>query len=149
MRQRGFTLVELVAVLVLMGVLAVVAVGRFDPADFRLREARGELLSALRFAQEQSLAHTGDTPFAVSLNSTGFAVVQGGAPVADPQTGNGYARTWGNVRLDRSGSIAFDGYGEPSLGGGLAWGGNGLPIGMSSGDATAVVTVERLTGYVR
>lgn len=149
MRQRGFTLVELVAVLVLMGVLAVVAFGRFNPADFQLREARGELLSALRHAQELSLSHTGATPFAVNLSGNGFSVVQGGAPVTDPQTAGSYTRTWGNVSLGQIGSIVFDGYGEPSLGGALGWSGNTLPIGMSSGSATATVSVERVTGYVR
>lgn len=56
--QRGFTLVELVAVLVLVAVLAVVALPRFEGAlALRGTAWRDQVLAALRHAQHLSQGH--------------------------------------------------------------------------------------------
>lgn len=55
--QRGFTLAELVIVLVVTGVLAVVAVPKFfDSSAFAARGARDFVASAMRYAQKSAIA---------------------------------------------------------------------------------------------
>ena len=55
--QRGFTLIELVMVLVLAGVLAVFAAPRlFSTGDFNARGFQDETLSLLRYAQKAAIA---------------------------------------------------------------------------------------------
>ena len=150
MRQRGFTLIELIAVLVIMVTLAVVAMGSFNPNDYQLSAARDELVGALRYAQEMSLSHTGANDYQVTLTAGGYSVTQAGVPIPHPLTGAGsYDSNWSNVVLDSTGTIGFDGYGEPWLGGGLAWGGNQLSVTLSVGNASGIVRVERVTGFVR
>lgn len=56
--QHGFTLVEMIAVMVLVGILAVVALPRLDSAGiFTELEYRDEIAAALRFAQKSAVAH--------------------------------------------------------------------------------------------
>ena len=150
MRQRGFTLIELVAVMVIIATLAVVAMGNFNPNDFDLSAARDELAGVLRYAQEMSLSHTGVTDYQVTLTATGYSVTQGGAPITNPITGAGaYNSNWSNVALGSSGTVSFNGYGEPTLSGGLGWSGNQLAISVAVGNVSDTLLVERVTGFVR
>lgn len=56
-RQRGFTLVELVVVLALMGILAGIGAARFsDRRPFAVSAAADQLVSALRTAQATAVA---------------------------------------------------------------------------------------------
>ncbi|MEK8029502.1 prepilin-type N-terminal cleavage/methylation domain-containing protein [Ideonella sp. DXS29W] len=56
--QAGFTLIELIAILILVGVLAVVALPKFDTAlSLRNDTARDEVVAALRYAGQTALSH--------------------------------------------------------------------------------------------
>jgi len=150
MHQRGFTLIEMIAVVVIMATLAVVAIGSFNPNDYELSAVRDELVGALRHAQSLSLSHTGATNYEVALTGTGYSVTQGGAPIAHPVTGaSSYNSSWSNATLGSSGTISFDGYGEPSLAGGLTWSGNQLLVTVSVGNVSDSLRLERITGFVR
>lgn len=150
MQQRGFTLIEMIAVMVIMATLAVVALGSFNPNDYALSAARDELVGALRYAQSMSLSHTGATHYEVTLTTTGYGVTQGGVAIAHPVTGAGaYNSSWSNVTLGSGGTVSFDGYGEPALAGGLAWSGNQLAVTVGVGDVSDTLLIERITGFVR
>ena len=56
-RLRGFTLIELIMVIVILGVLAVFAAPRiFNSGDFNARGFHDETLSLLRYAQKTAIA---------------------------------------------------------------------------------------------
>ena len=102
--QRGFTLIELIMVIVMLGVLAVFAVPRiFNTGDFTARGFHDETMSLLRYAQKTAIAQR--RTVCVALNYTGVtlridtntppdgvcdAVL---APANTPRGGNGLAGT--------------------------------------------------------
>ena len=73
MRQRGFTLIELIMVMVMVGVLAVFAAPRlFNSDDFYARGFHDETLGLLRYAQKTAVAQR--RTVCVNLNPTGVTL---------------------------------------------------------------------------
>lgn len=54
-RSRGFTVVELIVVMVLVGIFVATFVPRIGFTEFRRNSARAELISMARYAQESAL----------------------------------------------------------------------------------------------
>lgn len=148
--QQGFSLIELIMVMVIIGALSVVAMAKFNPDSFEAAAVSGELISAMRYAQEKSMSNTGATDYQITLTGGGYSVTQGGAAIPHPVTGvAGYTSAWSGVTLSPTGTISFDGYGTPSLGGALAFSANQEVISVSVGAESRNVTIEQLTGFVR
>lgn len=75
LHQTGFTLVELIIVIVIMGILAGVAAPRFfDQAAFNERAYYDDTLAALRYAQKLAVA-TG-CPVQVTLTNSDYTLMQ-------------------------------------------------------------------------
>lgn len=143
-RQSGFTLIELIMVIVIMGALSAVAISKFNRSAFDVVAASGELVQAIRYAQDKSMSHSGATNFQIAITSTGYTVSQGGASITHPVDGSAaYTKTWTDIALDTTATIIFDAYGSPV---GL---GAPLTITLSKGSDSDTVTVENVTGFVR
>lgn len=72
--QRGFTFIELVTVIALLGIIAVVALPRLIGADaFGAEEVARQFIAGARLAQQQAMAHTnGTVALDVARDSTGY-----------------------------------------------------------------------------
>jgi len=150
LQPRGFTLVELVVTMIVIGIMAVVAIPRMSGiGTFDARGAADQATAYLRFAQKSALAQrryvqisglTADPTGATAPTLTvGTTTACGATPLAYP----GSFRSPRNVTVTGTDTYCFDTMGglvTPSGGGNLTF----------SADSTTVatVTVEAVTGYV-
>jgi MSHA pilin protein MshC len=144
----GFTLVELIAVLVLTGILAGVAIPAIGSiSSTRVAAAQRQIQRDLSYARERA-AMTGARTWAVfSLASNAYSIL--GEPVGqpgranaitltDPATGRGYITSIGQEFPTAAlQSVSFDGGAEV----GFDWRGAPLNQGAGSLSAPGIVTI--------
>ena len=149
--QRGFTLIELVVVLLVAGVLLVVGMPRFfDHLTFQEWGFSDELGGAVRFAQKLAVASGCDTQVAISAGGYQLnqrASCNSGAfttPVRLPGSdSSGYSGTAPGGLVLTPLSLYFDSQGRPRAStGGALLGNTSVTVGGRS------FTVEAQTGYV-
>lgn len=116
--QRGFTLVELILVIVVIGVLAAVVGPRFFSRDiFDERVYFEEALAAVRYAQKVAVAS--GCPIRVELDNSGYRLAHDAAcgglaaesPVADPAGGDYRADNPRKVSVAPEFKVTFDAHG--------------------------------------
>jgi len=148
--ETGFSLMELLVIVVLLGIMSVAIFSNFNAMPFRTASFEQEVRAAIRFAQK--FAVVSGCEVQVSISSAGYALqiqddAQGltppclgatgafGTGLINPATGSAYAGappagvTVGNL------VFTYDRQGRPSAGGTVA-------IGATT------ITVEPVTGVV-
>jgi MSHA pilin protein MshC len=157
--ERGFTLVELIMVIVIMGVLAVYAAPRmFSNADFYARGFHDETLALLRYAQKTAIAqrrmvcvnfNTTTTPHSATLmmeDPTGTGAVSCTVNVAGPRGESPAmvtART--GVTYTSASGLIFNGLGQPVSTARTPLAANAT---VQVANTSVVITIESGTGYV-
>jgi len=148
--HKGFTLIEMVMVIIILGTLSAVVLPKLSLNTFEVEAVSGELIAAIRYAQEKSMSNTGAPDYQIAITVGGYLVTQNGVNIIHPVNGVApYQSNWTNVTLAPPGVIAFDGYGVPTLSGALIFGGNQAVVTVTMNGGSDTVTLERVTGYTR
>ena len=150
--MKGFTLVELVIVISVMGILAAVAAPRFSNGDiFETRGDAGLVSATLRYAQKTAIAqrrnvyviHTNTTPDKISLCfDTACNQV-----LINPETTAAFVMT-SSKNVDWSSgnaSLGFDSLGQPVPTNATA---NYQVTNRKNNAQSVMVVVEANTGYI-
>lgn len=152
---RGFTLVELVVILIIVGILAVVVVPRFmDAGSFDARGYHDQSLAMLRYAQKVAIARR--TPVFVNVDQTSSTICltfvadpgcTSGTGVLNPADNQWFRRTAPDgVTFSASTSFSFSALGRPQPDAGVS--GPLISFNITYDGVSRAVQVERETGYV-
>ena len=144
--NRGFTLAELVMVLVIVGVLAVAAMpALFSRLTFDTRRFADQVRAAMQYAQKVAVAQRRNV--CVTVTATSLSLTQGtsagaacSAAVFDVSTGSDFVlNTPGSVSFSGASTITFDALGQTAS----------AATVTVTGDQSIPINVEAVTGYVR
>ena len=145
-RGRGFTLIEMVVVIAILGLLAAVIGPRFIGRDaFASRGFFDEAQSVVRYAQKTAIAWRRPVFVCITATVVSAGTVSGcGTLVVHPLTGNPLTTTAPSGVTLTPASFSFDGGGRPSPNAQVT-------IALAStiaGDPARQIVVEAETGYV-
>ncbi|MDD5329908.1 MAG: type II secretion system protein [Sulfuricella sp.] len=151
-RQSGFTIVELIAVMVIVGVLAATAIPRFfNRGDFDARSFSDQTLSILRYAQKSAIAKHRFVCATFTANSVALtfgATAACGAGLAGPdgQPAPYFVASANASFTATPAALSFDALGRTYDAAGVALAADRV---MSVNGLATTITVEAETGYVR
>jgi MSHA pilin protein MshC len=151
-RRSGFTIIEIVAVLILLGVLAVGAVSVLPQSNAALATEADQLASHLRYAQIRAQADTYQWRLVFTNAQTyqlGPVVVPGAGftPAIIPGAGATQRTLTPGVTTTAGTVIRFDSWGRPMNDAGALLGAD-QTITLTQGGQTATVTIRSGTGLI-
>lgn len=143
--DSGFTLFELVLILVLVGIITVSVIPSWNSAQVNLNRQSDLLARNLRHAQ--ALAIHRATALTIDLSTTAYSVKDGASVITDPATGNAFTVTLEDgVTFSSFTDFDLDSLGRPS---------NGVSLisadttqTLTGGTRSRVITITPLTGSV-
>ena len=146
-RSDGFTLIELVAVMVILATLGAVALPRLAHNDATVPAQADQLGRAIRHAQAMAMSQGRSLTVAIQ-STTSYAITDGitATPVRDP-AGEEQIYTLINAVTLAGNDVKFDSLGRPLNGAALASTAQNWTL-MGTGGTTASVSLQPVTGFV-
>jgi MSHA pilin protein MshC len=134
-RAAGFTLVELIVIIILLGVLSAYIAPRFSLGGLQQAGYTQQALAALRYAQKAAVA--GNCSVTFTLNSTSQCSVTksgcGGAVVNNPASGLANWCNQGQATGVAGGPVTFDSLGRVAADAALTISGQAITVHANTG----------------
>ena len=136
--NSGFTMIEIIAVLVILGIIAAVAVTRIvSTLDYKVTVEKDILKTHLRYVQLRALSD--DKPWGMSFAGSAYTALRNGnvAPYNLPNE-NSPTHTLPDGITVTGSTVTFDEWGSP--------GSSNIDLTMSAGGGT--ITITKNTGFI-
>ncbi len=139
--RAGFSMIEMIVVLLLLAVLTAMVIRRPVSSNARLVGESDKLRGHLRFAQNLGMANNTDD-WTVEITAAGYVLARNGAPAAInlPASGSAAYQFPAGIRVTAgAGNIHFDEWGSP--------GSSAIDITLSDGIYSSTIKIEAETGH--
>ncbi|MBI5041493.1 MAG: type II secretion system protein [Gammaproteobacteria bacterium] len=143
--QTGFTLIELVMVIVIIGILAAMAAPRMSLTDSSVHAQAAQIARDIRHAQMLAMTQ-GRTLTFQSLGGSYRCTDSTSTVITDPATQQPFTFTLNNGVTLTVASVNFDSLGRPVSGGALR--STAVDFTVSGGAQSAALSVSPVTGFV-
>jgi prepilin-type N-terminal cleavage/methylation domain-containing protein len=140
-QDAGFTLIETIAVLIILAILGAVAASRVGSNESSLRVELNNLKTALRYAQQMAIASDSTTTFSITVTSAGYTISRTvGASVTNPMLPgeNSSSHSFSGVSASAA-TFTFDEWGKAT--------GSASTTLTQSGSGSKTINVIGDTGY--
>jgi MSHA pilin protein MshC len=138
--QQGFTLIEIIAVLIILGIVAVIAASRLSAPGDLMPEA-DVLKSHLRFAQLKALGDDVAGSWGIVFENGGYTLYKDSSRAAISLPGeDSNHRNFASGVTTSATAVNFDKWGSP--------GSNRATIALSQNGETTVITAAAGTGFI-
>ena len=135
----GFTLMELVVVIVIAGILAAFAASKVSPNALKSGVFAGELRSAVRYAQKLAVAQRRNVFVVVNSGSVGLCYDAGCTGQVKNVSGSWFQSVAPSGASIGGATFFFDSLGRPNPGGALVF---------ADSSGTQTITIEAESGFV-
>lgn len=140
--NAGFTLIEVVAVLIILAIVSAVAISRVGSDRSSLRSELNNLKAALRYAQQMAIASDSTITFGITVTANGYSIVRTGGSGNQPRLpGEESSSHSFNLVTATAGTFNFNEWG------GLATGSATATTLTQSGGGSKTINVIAGTGY--
>ena len=134
--ENGFTLIEIISIIVLLGILAAVALPRFNTGTLDVNSAAQIVRSDLRFLQRLAM---GQNTVTMSINFAAGANAYNTFDTAGTIVNRTLPQ---NITIVATKTLGYNKFGEPA---------NAIPtdsIDITNGAQTKTIAVEQFTGMI-
>jgi MSHA pilin protein MshC len=143
--QCGFSLVELITVMIIIGIIGAIAAPRFLGRDiFNSRGYYDQLISTVRYAQKAAIAQHRFVCVTITASNVSLAYGTTSAcadgSLINPANGAAYSINAPGGITATAANFSFNSLGQPSF--------SGAPLSITVSGYTSPITVETETGYV-
>ena len=135
---QGFTLTELVVVIVIAVILAAFAAARVNTTSFNTLGFANQVTATVRYAQKIAVSQRRNVAVTISGNSVALTYPDLGAPVPQPPGTDPFILSAPSGVTVSGSSVTFSALGAPNAGSAIT----------VTGDVAQTITVEAQTGYV-
>jgi prepilin-type N-terminal cleavage/methylation domain-containing protein len=143
---RGFTLVEMIVVLVIMGILAATVVAEWPGMSLNVRGQTDAVVQDIQYTQSLAMARaTSGQRCQITFAASSYTIKDNAGNTAKSVSlGSGLSFTGNNFT---GGYLAFDNLGQPYNGTSLMT--STVTIGITGGGSTNTISVQNSTGAVQ
>jgi MSHA pilin protein MshC len=148
--NRGFTLIEVIAVLIILGIIAAVVVSRGMSSQNDLITQADIVKTHLRFAQLKALADdsTSTSTWGIAFSGTSYTLYNNGVAASINLPGdNGNSHTFPSGVTVADTTVTFNSWGSPADSSGTPLTGN-TTVTLSQGGVTTTINIANNTGYI-
>ncbi len=139
--NKGFTLIEVIAVLIILGIVAAVAVSRVMSNQNDLIAQTDVVKTHLRFAQLKALADDTATSWGISFSGASYTLTKDGNPatIKLPGEDSGSHNFPTGVTVANA-TVAFDSWGSPGTA--------NVTVILTQSGVSKNITIYNYTGYI-